>query len=118
MTTVSRSSIPVCIDVVGQAYVSLFALSGGDRLYGLDASLRNVRAYLPPPTAGTRLTFFRVDDGSSECLARVSAKTTAKINGSATEYIDLALAGHAMEFVASPDLTTWRTANHATDILR
>ena len=118
MTTVSRSSIPVCIDVVDQGYVSLFALSGGDRLYGLDASAHNVKAYLPPPTAGTRLTFFRVDDGSSACLARVYAKTTAKINGSATEYVDLTLAGDAAEFVASPELTTWRTANHATDILR
>lgn len=111
MILISRSVLPVSVDVVDQSYVNLFSLSGGHRFYGMDASDRNVKAYLPPATTGTRLVFFRADDGSSGCHARLYPRTTVTLNGSTTVYIDLYDAGSAVEVVPNADLTGWITCN-------
>lgn len=117
MTPPNRSAIPLAIDVVDQAYVSLFSLSGGYRLYGLDGALRNIRAYLPVATAGTRLVFFRADSVASGCTTRIYPRTTASLNGSTTVYIDLYSPGDAIEVVPTADLSGWVTLNRCVEVL-
>ncbi len=104
--------IPVAVKILNNAYVSLWELAGGQRMYGLKAADRGCRVYLPPPAANTMLTFFRADDGTSGHVARVHAKISAPLNGSATDYVSLAGAGDAITVIPSSDLTTWETLNY------
>jgi hypothetical protein len=115
--SIPSANIPVAAKGVNTAYVSLFSLSGGRRWYVLNAESNNVRIYLPVPTAGTRLVFVRGDAGSSGFTARVYAKTTATINGSATAYIDLLLAGDACEAVPNSAATGWLTPSRMSTLL-
>lgn len=105
--SVPTANIPVSAKAVNTAYVSLFDLSGGRRWYVLNAADVNVRIYLPAPTAGTRLVFVRGDDAANGYTARVYAKTTATLDGSATAYIDLLAAGDACEVVPNSDADGW-----------
>jgi len=105
--SIPTANLPIYVKVIQQAYSSLFNLTGGWRYYVLDATDTSIRVYLPAPTAGTRLVFVRADDGSSGKTARVYAKTDATINGSATAYLDLYLAGDAVEVVPGVGAATW-----------
>ena len=105
--SIPTANLPVSAKAVDQAYASLFSLSGGRRWYVLNAGSKNVRIYLPIPTAGTRLAFVRGDSAAAGYTARVYAKTAATLDGSATAYIDLTAAGDAAEVVANSGATGW-----------
>jgi hypothetical protein len=114
--SIPTANLPLAVKVIDQAYCSLFDLSGGRRWYVLNAAVGNVRIYLPVPTAGTRLIFVRADSGASGRTARVYAKTDATLNGSATAYIDLILAGDAMEVIADSNLAGWMTPDRCSTL--
>jgi hypothetical protein len=114
--SIPTANIPLGVKVLDQPYASLFSLSGGRRWYAMNAATQNLRVYLPTPTAGTRLVFVRCDAGTSGKTARIYAKVAATLNGSATAYIDLILAGDACEVVADSDLGDWRTPSRCSNL--
>lgn len=105
-------STPISFVELTAVYPSLFALSGGERTYGLNGSGNSVNVYLPAPTTkGTVLRFFAMDISNT---VQIKAKSTATIHGSTTETIELVKVGDCVELVADEDGTDWKVMNFGT----
>ena len=107
-------TMPTTYRTLATYWPSLFSLSGGRRVYGINCTSTHVHVYLPPPVDGTEMLFVRLSAGTNRAM--VLGCTKGPLQESTSLQAHLRELGSAVYVVADEEENTWRIVTPGTYI--